>query len=137
VTSAQSGAAAGVIILKEKKIICFVKSFLYQACEKGAPRCSKYFCDHSTVRFTANSKLAFQAQTLSLRPFRFTRNGYRKNLNPRSELFFPVFQRFLIFSHQGEPGIEIRYYYHPKSGQWPKNMVSIEVGLNKRVGNGG
>jgi hypothetical protein len=102
VTSAQSGAAAGVIILKEKKIICFVKSFLYQACEKGAPRCSKYFFDHSTVRFTANSKLASQAQTLSLRPFRFTKNGYRKNLNPRSELLFPVFQRFLIFSHQGE-----------------------------------
>jgi len=43
--------------------------------EKVVLRCSKYFFDHSKVRFTANSKLAFQAQTLNLRPFRFTKNG--------------------------------------------------------------
>jgi hypothetical protein len=38
-------------------------------------------------------KLAVQAQTLNLQPFRFTKNGYRKNLNSRSELVSPVFQR--------------------------------------------
>ena len=53
----------------------------------------KPFFDHSKVRFTANPKLALWAQTLDLRPFRFTKNGYRKNLNSRSELPFPVFQR--------------------------------------------
>jgi hypothetical protein len=30
---------------------------------------------------------------LDLRPFRFTQNGYRKNLNSRSELLFQVFQK--------------------------------------------
>jgi len=54
--------------------------------EKVAPRCSKYFFDHSKVRFTANPKLALRAQTLNLRPFGFNKNGYRKNLNSRSEL---------------------------------------------------
>jgi hypothetical protein len=53
----------------------------------------KYFFGHSKVRFTANLKLALQAQTLDLRPFHFTKNGYRKNLNSRSELAFPVSQR--------------------------------------------
>jgi len=60
---------------------------------KAAPRCLEYFFDHSNVRFTATPKLAIQAQTLDLRPFHFTKNGYRKNLNSRSELLFPVFQR--------------------------------------------
>jgi hypothetical protein len=49
---------------------------------KGALRCSKYFFDHSRVRFTANPKLALWDQTLDLRPFRFTKNGSQKNLNP-------------------------------------------------------
>jgi len=35
----------------------------------------KYFFDHSKIRFTANPKLAFQAQTMDLPPFRFTKNG--------------------------------------------------------------
>jgi len=35
----------------------------------------EYFFDHSKVRFTANLKLAFQAQTLNLQPFRFIKNG--------------------------------------------------------------
>jgi len=48
----------------------------------------EYFFDHSKVRFTANLKLALRAQTLDLRPFRFIKNGYRKNLNSRSELAF-------------------------------------------------
>jgi hypothetical protein len=48
--------------------------------EKVALRCSKYFFDHSKVRFTATPKLALRAQTLDLRAFRFTKNGYRKNL---------------------------------------------------------
>ena len=52
----------------------------------------KYFFDHSKVRFTANPKLVPWAQTLAFRPFRFTKNGPRKNLNSRSELAFPVFQ---------------------------------------------
>jgi len=30
---------------------------------------------------TANPKLAFQARALDLRPVRFIKNGYRKNLN--------------------------------------------------------
>jgi hypothetical protein len=62
-----------------------------EVCEKVALRCSKAFFDHSKVRFTANPKLTFQAQTLNLLPFRFTKNGYRKNLNSRSELPFPRF----------------------------------------------
>jgi hypothetical protein len=37
-----------------------------------------------------NQKLAFEAQTLRLRPFRFTKNGYRKNLDSRSQLIFPI-----------------------------------------------
>jgi hypothetical protein len=40
-------------------------------------RSPKRIFDHSRVRFTANPKLAFQAQTLGLRPFRFTKNGYQ------------------------------------------------------------
>jgi hypothetical protein len=44
----------------------------------------KYFFDHSKVRFTANERLfgatsfqnrALRAQTLSLQPFRFPKNG--------------------------------------------------------------
>jgi len=35
--------------------------------EKLALHCSKYFFDHSKVCFTANPKLALQAQTLQLR----------------------------------------------------------------------
>jgi hypothetical protein len=61
--------------------------------EKVALCCSKYFFDHSKVRFTANLKLTLRAQTLGLRPFRFTKNGYRKNLHSRSELPFPIIQR--------------------------------------------
>jgi hypothetical protein len=61
--------------------------------EKVALRCSQPFFDHSKVRFTATSKLALRPQTLNLQPFRFTKNGYRKNLNSRSELPFPVLQR--------------------------------------------
>jgi hypothetical protein len=53
----------------------------------------EYFSDHSKVRFTANPKLALRAQKLALQPFRFTKNGYRKNLNSRSELPSPLFQR--------------------------------------------
>jgi hypothetical protein len=42
--------------------------------EKLALHRSKYFCDHSEVRFTANLKLTLRAQTLGLRPFRFTKS---------------------------------------------------------------
>jgi len=38
-------------------------------------RSLKRIFDHSKVRFTANLKLALWAQTLGLRPFRFTKNG--------------------------------------------------------------
>jgi hypothetical protein len=44
----------------------------------------KRISDHSNVRFTANPKLALRAQTLGLRPFRFTKNGYQKFFNVRS-----------------------------------------------------
>ena len=64
--------------------------------EKVAPRCSEHFFDNSKARFTANSKLAFQAQTLNLRPFRFAKNIYRKNLNSRSELHFKNLRNFLF-----------------------------------------
>jgi hypothetical protein len=47
-------------------------------------RSPKIIFDHSKVRFTANPKLAFQAQTLDLRPFRFTENGFQKFFNIRS-----------------------------------------------------
>ena len=47
-------------------------------------RSLKRIFDHSRARFTANPKLAFQAQTLALRPFRFTKNGYQKFFNVRS-----------------------------------------------------
>jgi len=46
--------------------------------KKGALRCSTSFFDHSEARFTANPKLAFQAQTLDLRSFRFAKNGFPK-----------------------------------------------------------
>lgn len=61
--------------------------------EKVALHRSKYSLDHSKVRSTTNSKLAFRAQTSNVRRFRFTKNDYRKNLNSRSELLLPVFQR--------------------------------------------
>jgi histone acetyltransferase (RNA polymerase elongator complex component) len=60
--------------------------------EKVALHRSKYFLDHSKVRSTTNSKLAFRAQTSNVRRFRFTKSGYRKNLDSRSELLFPVSQ---------------------------------------------
>ncbi len=47
-------------------------------------RSLKRISDHSKVRFTANPKLALRAQTLDLRPFRFTKNGYQKFFNVRS-----------------------------------------------------
>jgi hypothetical protein len=47
-------------------------------------RSLKRIFDHSKVRFTATSKLALRAQTLSLRAFRFTKNGYQKFFNVRS-----------------------------------------------------
>jgi hypothetical protein len=50
-------------------------------------RSLKRIFDHSKVRFTANLKLAFWAQTLGLRPFRFTKNGYQKFFNVRSRRF--------------------------------------------------
>jgi len=37
-------------------------------------RSLKRILDHSRVRFTANPKLTLRAQTLGLRPFRFTKN---------------------------------------------------------------
>jgi hypothetical protein len=43
--------------------------------------------DHSRVRFTANPKLAFPAQTLGLRPFHFAKNGYQKFFNVPSRDF--------------------------------------------------
>jgi hypothetical protein len=69
--------------------------------EKGALRNSKYFFDHSRARFTANERrrryfvpqLALRAQTLNLRAFHFAENGYRKNLDSRSELTFSIFQQ--------------------------------------------
>jgi hypothetical protein len=54
-----------------------------QAAEKVTLRCSTHFFDNSKARFTANSKLAFQAQTLNLQTFRFAKNCFRKNLNSR------------------------------------------------------
>jgi hypothetical protein len=47
-------------------------------------RSLKRIFDHSNVRFTANPKLALWAQTLDLRPFRFTKNGFQKFFNVRS-----------------------------------------------------
>ena len=47
-------------------------------------RSLKRILDHSRVRFTANPKLALWAQTLGLRPFRFTENGYPRFFNIRS-----------------------------------------------------
>ena len=44
----------------------------------------KRIFDHSRVRFTANPKLALWAQTLDLRPFRFTKNGLPKFFHVRS-----------------------------------------------------
>jgi hypothetical protein len=38
-------------------------------------RFPKRIFDHSKIRFTANLKLALWAQTLDLRPFRFTKIG--------------------------------------------------------------
>jgi hypothetical protein len=50
-------------------------------------RSLKRIFDHSRGRFTANPKLVFQTQTLGLRPFRFTKNGYQKFFNVRSRDF--------------------------------------------------
>ena len=50
-------------------------------------RSLKRLFDHSKARFTANLKLAFQAQTLDLRSFRFAKNGYQKFFNIRSRGF--------------------------------------------------
>jgi hypothetical protein len=50
-------------------------------------RSLKRIFGHSKVRFTANLKLALWAQTLDLRPFRFTKNGWLKFFNVRSRRF--------------------------------------------------
>ena len=50
-------------------------------------RSLKRILDHSRDRFTANLKLALRAQTLNLRQFRFTKNGYQKFFNVRSRGF--------------------------------------------------
>jgi hypothetical protein len=50
-------------------------------------RSLKRIFDHSKVRFTANLKLALWAQTLGLRPFRFTQNSWQKFFNVRSRRF--------------------------------------------------
>ena len=47
-------------------------------------RSLKIIVDHSKVRFTANPKLDLRAQTMALRPFRFTKNGCQKFFNVRS-----------------------------------------------------
>ena len=74
-----------MMLITDERLLSAVKESLLriqllhyknEVSEKVAPRCSKYFFDHSKVRFTANPKLAFQAQTLNLQPFRFTKNGY-------------------------------------------------------------
>jgi len=52
-------------------------------------RCSTSFFDHSKARSTANPKLAFQAQTLDLRSFRFGKNGFPKK--PEFALRAPLF----------------------------------------------
>ncbi len=54
------------------------KWFLMEISGKAALRSSKYFFDHAEVRSTANPKLTLWAQTLDLRPFHFTKNGYQK-----------------------------------------------------------
>ena len=53
----------------------FAKKCLKKKLKKEAPRCSKYFFDHSKARFTVNWKLALWAQTSSLRAFRSAKNG--------------------------------------------------------------
>ena len=45
-----------------------------QAVAQNPFRSPKIIFDHSRIRFTANLKLAFQAQTLDLQPFRFAKN---------------------------------------------------------------
>jgi hypothetical protein len=50
-------------------------------------RSLKRIFDHSKVSFTANLKLALWAQTLDLRPFRFTKNSCQKFFNFRSRDF--------------------------------------------------
>ena len=47
-------------------------------------RSLKIIVDHSKVRSTANLKLALRAQTLDLRPYRFTKNGKPQFFNVRS-----------------------------------------------------
>jgi hypothetical protein len=47
-------------------------------------RSLKGIFDHSKVRFTANQKPAFPAQTLDLRTFRFAKNGYQEFFTVRS-----------------------------------------------------
>ena len=70
----------------------------WEISEKLALRRSKYFFDHSRVRFTANSKLALRAQTLSLQPFRLAKNGYRKNLSFALRARFPAFSEISMGS---------------------------------------
>jgi hypothetical protein len=65
---------------------------LYGITSRGAVaqipfRSLKRIFDHSKVCFTANLKLALWAQTLGLRPFRFTKNRYQKFFNVRSRRF--------------------------------------------------
>jgi histone acetyltransferase (RNA polymerase elongator complex component) len=70
----------------------FIARITHEISEKVALRCSTYVFDHAQVRSTANSKFAPRAQTSNVRTFRFTKNGYQKNLDSRSELLFPVLQ---------------------------------------------
>jgi hypothetical protein len=67
--------------------------------KKIALHCSEHFFDHSKARFTANEKLTFGARTFHLQPFRFAKNGYRKNLNSHSELFFSSLVGFVEEIH--------------------------------------
>jgi len=53
------------------------------------------FFDNSKARFIADSKLAFQAQTLNLRAFRFAKNCDGKNLNSRFRATNCVFQHLI------------------------------------------
>jgi hypothetical protein len=69
------------------------RGHLVENSEKVALHYSKYFFDNSKARFTANRKLALQAQTSDLQTFRFAKNCYRKNLNSHSELPSSVFYR--------------------------------------------
>jgi hypothetical protein len=80
-------------------------------------RSLKRILDHSKVRFTANPKLAFEAQRLDLRPFRFTKNGCQKFFNIRS-----------MDSGNNPESTEAKR-------QWCSLMRSWPVCDNQRIGN--